>query len=574
MTEESTLPKRVQLDLSLEMVFYLVILSMAALLRFWGLGSWPLSPTEGDLSFQAWSLYRGHAALMERSPLLIYAQALIFFLFGANDASARVGTAMAGTALVMLPYLWRDYLGRVGALLASLLMALSPISLYYSRQAVPEVLAAFLTLLLVICLSRYLRDKTSQWLWLSAIAAGSLVAVGPSGYNSLIVLVVSGIGLWASARLPWMKTARTGTASLLESAIPLTREQASKWLLLSGGSLCLVITGGLSNLHGVQEGLIDPLGTWLVSISSGNFFSLQPVALLALLGYETLASVFGGATIIWRSSRDLLLAFLVWWTVTSFILMLAFGQVSLLFLVLLPLLLLASVTLSRLISELRPYLVLSRVALFLLLLLPPLLLVWFALNHFTLPGQRLGWEIILAILGLLMAAIGLAWWWFKEEIVPLGGLLLFGLLFTLHIHHSLGLNTQPTAATSTLLTRRVTSQDVRALTRQTDDVLAAAPAGMAVSIIVDTTYKEPLQWYLRDYKGVIFATKPVGDKAYVIIVPAGVGSPQGHYWGQQYQLSESQKISSLEFRRLWRWWMYQEPLWPEKYDNVVLWVKV
>src|SRR5258708_758445 len=61
--------------------------------------------------------------------------------FGASEAPARLGPALAGTALVLLPAFFRDQFTRGGALAASALLVISSSLLAASRSADGVVLA-------------------------------------------------------------------------------------------------------------------------------------------------------------------------------------------------------------------------------------------------------------------------------------------------------------------------------------------------------------------------------------------------------------------------------------------------
>jgi predicted membrane-bound mannosyltransferase len=72
--------------------------------------------------------------------------------------------------IVGLPYFLRDYLGKWGAWLACFLLAVSPSMVYFSRFAREDIYMACFTLLLVVSVARYLRDRKMRWLILAALA--------------------------------------------------------------------------------------------------------------------------------------------------------------------------------------------------------------------------------------------------------------------------------------------------------------------------------------------------------------------------------------------------------------------
>src|SRR5215472_4225687 len=119
-----------------ELVAFVGLVLLAAVLRFWDLGSRMLHHDESLHAVYSYYLYIGKGYVhdpMMHGPFLFELNALVYFLLGATDATARVAPAFFGTLLVGLPYFLRDRLGRTGAIAASALLALSPSILYYSR---------------------------------------------------------------------------------------------------------------------------------------------------------------------------------------------------------------------------------------------------------------------------------------------------------------------------------------------------------------------------------------------------------------------------------------------------------
>src|SRR5258706_16337688 len=89
---------------------------------------------------------------------------------GVNTTTVRIGAATLGTIIVGLPYFLRDYLGRIGAWLACFLLAVSPSMVYFSRFAREDIYMACFTLLMVVAVARYIRDRKMYWLVIAAAA--------------------------------------------------------------------------------------------------------------------------------------------------------------------------------------------------------------------------------------------------------------------------------------------------------------------------------------------------------------------------------------------------------------------
>jgi predicted membrane-bound mannosyltransferase len=165
--------------ISVESAAYLVILAVAFVTRFWDLGSRALHHDESLHAYYSWLYATGsgyiHDSLMH-GPFLFHANALAYLLFGATDATSRYMPALFGTVLVGLPYFLRGprLLGRWGALLASFFLLISPSILYYSRFIRHDIYTVTGTLLLFICIVRYLEQPARRWLVTGGITTGFL----------------------------------------------------------------------------------------------------------------------------------------------------------------------------------------------------------------------------------------------------------------------------------------------------------------------------------------------------------------------------------------------------------------
>jgi len=167
------------MNLNWEQGLYILIIILCLVSRLWMLGVRVQSHDESLHSKYSWNLYTGrgyqHNPMMH-GPFLFHATALSYFLFSDSDFTARLPVAIMGTILVAFPYLLRRYLGRGGALTASLLFLISPSISYYSRYIrmdIPSILWAMVILWAVL---RYLDEGRERHLYLLAGALSLLYA--------------------------------------------------------------------------------------------------------------------------------------------------------------------------------------------------------------------------------------------------------------------------------------------------------------------------------------------------------------------------------------------------------------
>jgi len=158
-------------------VAYVALILLALITRLYALGDRTVSHDETTHAKYSWNLYSGsgfrHDPLMH-GPLLFEATAFFFGLFGVSDFTARLYSALAGVALVAAPWSLRRWMGRLGALLASLMVLISPTITYYSRYTRHDIpMLLFITLLLWSILQYLDRDSGgSRWLmWMGVFFA-------------------------------------------------------------------------------------------------------------------------------------------------------------------------------------------------------------------------------------------------------------------------------------------------------------------------------------------------------------------------------------------------------------------
>jgi len=154
--------------LTMERAAYIGLLVLALWIRLLHLGERPLDPDEASQALAAWKLANGvDLAQLGLSPLLLSLQYLTFLLTGASDVAARVWPALVGSSMVAMPCAMRKHLGRGGALFASLLLALSPNLVFFSRQSSAYVLVAAASLGLLVCLVNWVQgsgeDLVAGW---------------------------------------------------------------------------------------------------------------------------------------------------------------------------------------------------------------------------------------------------------------------------------------------------------------------------------------------------------------------------------------------------------------------------
>ena len=156
-----------------EAAIFAGIILLAIVTRFYDLGTRVMSHDESLHTYFSWLLYRGqgyqHTPMMH-GPWQFHLIALSYFLFGASDFTARIPAALFSIATIWMAWYWRRYLGSWGAILAGIMMVISPFMLFYGRYVREDVYAGFSGVLLLYSILRYFENGKSKYLFLVTIA--------------------------------------------------------------------------------------------------------------------------------------------------------------------------------------------------------------------------------------------------------------------------------------------------------------------------------------------------------------------------------------------------------------------
>ena len=193
------------LKLDWEKAIYLAIFLLAVVSRFWDLGTRAMSHDESLHALYSYYLYNGSGYVhnpMMHGPFLFHANALIYFLFGDTDYTARIVPAIFGVIMVISPLLLRRWLGRLGAVIASILLLISPSILYYSRYIRNDIYIAVWTMLLIAALFHFIRSRRPGWFYVGGAALMLSLATKENAYifGFIGLLFIVEVVLWERLR--------------------------------------------------------------------------------------------------------------------------------------------------------------------------------------------------------------------------------------------------------------------------------------------------------------------------------------------------------------------------------------
>jgi len=125
---------------SYELGIYLLLVIFALVFRFLFLGSTTLINSEAVNALQALSLARGENTIIGGNPGYVGLTSLLFAVMDRNEFFARFWTALFGTGLILVPYLYRKVLGREVALGLSVLLVFDACMISMSRTAASSMM--------------------------------------------------------------------------------------------------------------------------------------------------------------------------------------------------------------------------------------------------------------------------------------------------------------------------------------------------------------------------------------------------------------------------------------------------
>lgn len=154
-----------------ERVLLIALIVLAIITRLWDLSYRSYNHDESIHTDWSWNLYTGRGYQhnpIYHGPLLYHATALAFFLFGDNDTTGRLPNALFGIVMVALPYFFRKWLGRKGALVTAAMLLISPAVLYYARFNRHDIYVELFVILIALAIWKYFDERREIWLYASA----------------------------------------------------------------------------------------------------------------------------------------------------------------------------------------------------------------------------------------------------------------------------------------------------------------------------------------------------------------------------------------------------------------------
>jgi uncharacterized protein (TIGR03663 family) len=576
MTERVESEKRAPFSwLTIELALYGVVLCLALALRLGGLQIRIMDVPEADQAWQAWQLAHGVEPKGGYSPLLLSGQALLFALFGGSDVIARLWPALFGSAMVLLPYLMRAHLGRVGALAAALGIAISPTLVYsarYGNGVTPMLSCALASSALWLA---YLRDRRQAYLYAAVVVDALFLLADPRAIGVVIAFAVA----WAIERYAFKR-------NLFE----LGSDRSIPWKTLG-------VVGGLVLVVVATAYPFNPSGiaTW------GEFTTswaahLRPVvngqpwyyALGALLLYEPFLLVFGVIGVVDLLVRRDRAVLFVWVALGTLVLATLAGgrDVGDVAAVCVFMAVLAGRAIDNLVERWWQERRLAREGLYVLLGLGILIFVAlqasfyaFALYRAMPNANQFLWFLLLAIVAI-MGLVGLALAWYGAEATwRIGGATVAISLILLAFSATTALNFRHPNDPRELHIRIASDEGTRDALKVLDDVSYHKRGHkLATPVTVEAGLGSVWLWYLRDWEDVrVVEELAAGVDTPLVLASAKEEHPAfgEQYIGQDFVARTFWQPGALASNDQPSWWLYRKSVEPPvAVQKVIVWMQV
>ncbi|MBI4673480.1 MAG: TIGR03663 family protein [Chloroflexi bacterium] len=204
-----------------DVVILVALLVVAAVTRFYDLGSAAWSHDEAIHTHWSNDLYMGHGYIhnpVYHGPLLYHLTALAFFVLGDNDFSARAMPVLFGLVMIALPFFFRGWLGKRGWVVTSVLLFISPVVAHYARVDRHDIYVEVFVILMALAIMKYLTTRRANWLYFaSAVLALGFTAMETTFiFMALFGYFLAGVFTydWFNKRAPGAKWSNAALAAV------------------------------------------------------------------------------------------------------------------------------------------------------------------------------------------------------------------------------------------------------------------------------------------------------------------------------------------------------------------------
>ncbi len=292
-----------------EVAIFAGIILLAIVTRFYNLGARVMSHDESLHTYFSWLLYRGqgyqHTPMMH-GPFQFHFLALSYFLFGVSDFTARIPSVLFSIATVWMVWYWRSYLGKWGAIIAGILMVVSPYMLYYGRYVRNESFVGFSGILLLYAILRYLENGGKKYLYFITAATVLHFTSKETAfiYTAQALIFLGGYFIFRVTREAWVEKEKLYRAFIITLAVVVLLAGTGVGFGIVNRHAGTLSSGETAAPADPTTGIALPAAPTPVSVSE-ILFALAAVGLIAAV--ILLFVGYGWANLLQERSFDIIL---------------------------------------------------------------------------------------------------------------------------------------------------------------------------------------------------------------------------------------------------------------------------
>jgi predicted membrane-bound mannosyltransferase/sugar lactone lactonase YvrE len=281
-------PLSASISLSWETAVFVVILVLAFASRFYNLQARVMSHDENSHVYYSWLYYEGRGYTHDpitHGPLQFHLLALTFFLLGPNDFTARIPAALFSMAAVLFIWKYKRYLGRIGAILASIMMLISPYMLFYGRYVRNEAFIALFGVILLWAILRYIETGQKRYLFITTLMTVLHFTAKETAfiYTAQALIFLALFLVYQVSQNTWQRP-QSRNRFLIALMIA---------LLLVGVAAGLgLVGGGAGNISSTETASPAIPGQGLQAPATGGESNLLPLGFLGLGGLAAAAGLY------------------------------------------------------------------------------------------------------------------------------------------------------------------------------------------------------------------------------------------------------------------------------------------
>lgn len=561
------------------------------------LGASPLTDTEASLALQALRIAQGENPLLGPHPGYILFTGILFAIIESTNFMARFVPAIVGSALVFVPYFFRERIEPRPALILAFLITFDPGLVALSRQASGTMLAATFLLFAWVM---WANQRSVP----AGIFAGLALLSGPSLWAGVLALGLTWVflqGMEAKSTIENEDSSDTNASQeeLAADLSPVHNSQLANYqpshievrptivallvTILLGGTLFFLSPNGLS-------AWLSALPEYLKGWTSASAMTAGRT-LLAFLMYEPLAIFLGILSIIrgYRMKSQHIIRLSLWLGV-SLLLAIFYRQTAELVWVIIPLLALAALELSRsldIFSEERVEVGVAAGALLILLAY-----IWFDLAKIALdPYSQLGtttimllgrpvqlqaapyWVLAGAALIIVLCIAFVAFGW-SERTAWLGTVWSFTVFLGVYsLASAWGASGMRTPNGVELWTPDQKPVQADLLLASVNDLSQFSVGhARAQSLTIMGINSSALEWVLRNHEVEVVSTLDPQIAPPLVITPlmAELGLPSA-YRGQDFMWRQGVQWGGMRNPDWLRWLVFRQL--PRENETIILWAR-